>query len=140
VYSRIYTRLPWFFDYIGEPEEDEILFGDTNFDGLINIQDIILGVNFVLSSTTPTDEEYIVTDINQDSILNILDIIEMINLVLNTELTFTEAIEWFNQNLPQVNALQRLKEIGINDDEELQRARKRGKQNKGRRRGGSGLR
>ena len=140
MYSRIYTRLPWFFDYIGEPEEDEILFGDTNFDGLINIQDIILGVNFVLGSTTPTDEEYIVTDINQDSILNILDIIEMVNLVLNTELTFTEAVEWFNKNLPQVNALQRLKEIGINNDEELQRARKRGKQNKGRRRGGNGLR
>ena len=140
MYSRIYTRLPWFFDYIGEPEEDEILFGDVNFDELINIQDIIIAVGFILNTTVPTDEEYIVTDINQDSILNILDIIEIVNLVLNTELTFTETIAWFNQNFPQVNALQRLKEIGINNDEELQRARKRGKGHKGRRRGGNGLR
>ena len=31
VYSRIYPRLPWFFDYIGEPEEDFVveLYGDV---------------------------------------------------------------------------------------------------------------
>ena len=35
VYSRIYPRLNWFFNYIGEPEEDFIvdLYGDVNFDG-----------------------------------------------------------------------------------------------------------
>ena len=44
MYSRIYTRLPWFFDYIGEPQEDFIpdLYGDVNFDGSLNINDIVL--------------------------------------------------------------------------------------------------
>ena len=112
MYSRIYTRLNWFFDYIGEPEEDEILFGDTNFDGYINIQDIILGVGFVLGTTTPTDEEYIVTDMNQDSILNILDIIEIVNLVLGSN-DLARTVEWLDENFPELQTKDRLEKLNI---------------------------
>ena len=112
MYSRIYTRLPWFFGYIGEPEEDEILFGDVNFDGTINIQDVILGVSFVLGTTTPTDEEYISTDINQDSILNILDIIEIVNIVLGSN-DLARTVEWLDNNFPELKTKERLQKLNI---------------------------
>ena len=53
MYSRIYTRLSWFFDYIGEPEEDfEVeLYGDVNFDGTLNILDVIQVVSEILGTT-----------------------------------------------------------------------------------------
>ena len=43
MYSRIYTRLNWFFDYIGEPEDEfEVeLYGDVNFDGTLNVLDVV---------------------------------------------------------------------------------------------------
>ena len=111
MYSRIYTRLPWFFDYIGEPA-DEILFGDVNFDGYINVQDIILGVSFVLGNIIPTDEEYIATDINQDSILNILDIIEIVNIVLGSD-DLARTVEWLDNNFPELETKKRLERLNI---------------------------
>jgi secreted trypsin-like serine protease len=35
VYSKIESRLDWFFGYIGEPETEFVpeLYGDVNFDG-----------------------------------------------------------------------------------------------------------
>ena len=49
VYSKIHSRLDWFFGYIGEPEEDFVvdLYGDVNFDGSLDITEVILLVNFV---------------------------------------------------------------------------------------------
>ena len=112
MYSRIYTRLPWFFDYIGEPEEEEILFGDTNFDGYINIQDVILGINFILNISIPTDEQYIATDMNQDGILNILDIIEIVNIVLGSN-DLARTVEWLDNNFPELETKQRLERLNI---------------------------
>ena len=59
MYSKIHSRLSWFFGYIGEPEEDFVveLYGDVNFDGSLDITDVILLVNFVLG-TTPTEEDW----------------------------------------------------------------------------------
>ena len=84
MYSRIYTRLPWFFDYIGEPEDD-ILLGDVNFDGLHNVQDIIVVVNLVLGGSTPSDDEFIAADMNVDGSINISDILILINLILQID-------------------------------------------------------
>ena len=57
MYSRIWTRLGWFFDYIGEPEEDFVveLYGDVNFDGVLNVVDIVSIVGFILNTTIPTE-------------------------------------------------------------------------------------
>ena len=64
-------------------ENSQILFGDTNLDGLINIQDLILLVHFVLETDTPNNSQFINSDINGDNVLDILDIISVINIVLN---------------------------------------------------------
>ena len=111
VYSRIYPRLDWFFGYIGEPENEFVpeLYGDVNFDGQLNVTDIVLLVNFVLGGLL-TEEELITADINQDGILNILDVIQVVSEILET--TFAESVEWLEENFPELNTRERLNKVG----------------------------
>jgi len=51
--------------------------GDINEDGQINIQDIILLVNLVLS-----DEYNDLADMNSDLFVNILDVVQLVNIIL----------------------------------------------------------
>ena len=110
MYSKVWSRLDWFFGYIGEPEEDfEVeLYGDVNFDGSLDITDIILVVNFVLGGT-PTEEEFLTADINQDGILNILDVISVVGEILGT--TFAQSVQWLEENFPQLNTKERLSKL-----------------------------
>mgnify|MGYP001987321306 CR=1 FL=1 len=64
---------------IGEP----ILPGDVNFDEVVNILDVVLIVNFVLGSETPTNSQYNAGDYNDDGYLNIQDIVMLINAILD---------------------------------------------------------
>ena len=64
-------------------DEFIIIDGDANLDQLVNIQDIILIVNFVLNFSEPTQQQFESSDINQDGILNVSDIIEIINIILS---------------------------------------------------------
>ena len=57
----------------------DIMFGDMNVDGIINILDVISVVNLVLD----TNYDY-VADMNSDGIVNVLDIIQVINIILNS--------------------------------------------------------
>ena len=111
VYSKVWSRLDWFFGYIGEPEEDfEVeLYGDVNFDGTLNVTDIITMVNFVLNTSTPTEEEFLAADINQDGILNILDVIGVVSEILGT--TFRGAVEYLMKNFPELEVERRLQEL-----------------------------
>ena len=110
MYSKIYSRLDWFFDYIGEPQEDFIpdLYGDVNFDGVININDIVIMVNFILGGT-PTDEQFITGDMNYDGIINIVDVILVVNEVLGT--TFSQSVQWLEKNFPELNVKERLSKL-----------------------------
>ena len=56
--------------------------GDVNFDGLHNVQDIIVVVNLVLGGSIPSDDEFTAADMNVDGILNILDVVTLTNLIL----------------------------------------------------------
>ena len=107
MYSKIYSRLDWFFDYIGEPQQEFIpdLYGDVNFDGGININDIVIMVNFILG-TTPTEEQLITGDMNYDGIINIVDVILVVNEVLGT--TFAQSVQWLEKNFPELNVKERL--------------------------------
>ena len=52
--------------------------GDLNEDSEINILDVIILVNIILSG------EYLIAgDLNGDSSLNILDIVQLVNIILN---------------------------------------------------------
>ena len=61
-----------------------IIDGDANLDQLVNIQDIILIVNFILDFTDPNPQQFESSDINDDEILNVSDIIEIINIILES--------------------------------------------------------
>ena len=110
MYSKIHSRLNWFFQYIGEPEEDfEVeLYGDVNFDGSLDITDVILLVNFVLG-TTPTEEQGLTADISQDGIINILDVIQVVGEILGTN--FSQSVQWLEENFPQLNTKERLSKL-----------------------------
>ena len=110
MYSKIHSRLDWFFGYIGEPEEDfgVDIYGDVNFDGELNVTDIILMVNFVLGEE-PTEEEFLTADITQDGTLNILDVIQVVTEIIGTN--FRGAVEWLKVNYPELEVERRLQEL-----------------------------
>ena len=111
MYSRIYPRLSWFFGYIGEPEDDFVveLYGDVNFDGTLNVLDVVEIVGFVLNSTQPTEEQLLTGDMNQDGILNILDVINLVSQIIG--LTFGQSVDWLRENFPQLEVDRRLGEL-----------------------------
>ena len=111
MYSKIHSRLDWFFGYIGEPEDDfEVeLYGDVNFDSYIDVTDIVLMVGFVLNQSTPTEEQFLTADMNQDGIVNILDVIQVVGEILGT--TFGQSVIWLEQNYPQLEVRDRLSKL-----------------------------
>ena len=56
--------------------------GDSNFDGLINISDIMKVLNIILQIESADGYYKCVSDLNQDDGINILDISILINLIL----------------------------------------------------------
>ena len=62
---------------------NSVIPGDINFDETVNIQDVILLVNFVLGIDDPDDSQFSAGDVNGDDILNIQDIISTINIILD---------------------------------------------------------
>ena len=53
--------------------------GDVNTDGLLNIQDIVIIINFILNIEIPTDQEIEIADMNDDGTLNVLDVILIVD-------------------------------------------------------------
>jgi hypothetical protein len=53
-------------------------FGDANLDGEINIIDIVLVVDLILSN-----EYSEIVDLNEDGNINILDIVALVNIILS---------------------------------------------------------
>jgi len=52
--------------------------GDLNYDGIVNILDIILIINMILDSSYNHS-----ADINHDGIVDILDIVQIVNYILD---------------------------------------------------------
>ena len=59
-------------------ENDFITLGDLNLDNIINIQDIILVINLVL-----TNEYNPSADLNSDTRVDVLDIVQLVSIILN---------------------------------------------------------
>ena len=56
--------------------------GDVNNDGSINIQDIVILLNYILGSESPTSEQFDASDMNNDGILNVLDIVLLVDIII----------------------------------------------------------
>ncbi len=63
--------------------EDEILYGDANDDGIVNILDIITIINYIMGGN-PDPFNFEAADVNNDGVINILDVIFDINVVMET--------------------------------------------------------
>ena len=111
MYSKIHSRLPWFFGYIGEPEDDFVveLYGDVNFDGNLDVTDIVQVIAFILYTTIPTEEQSLTADMNQDGIINILDVIQLVSEIIGTN--FRGAVEWLEENFPELKTQERLSKL-----------------------------
>mgnify|MGYP001239838378 CR=1 FL=1 len=58
------------------------ILGDINFDGFIDVLDVVLIVNIVLGIIEPTDIQENASDINNDGEINILDVVQIVNIIL----------------------------------------------------------
>jgi len=64
--------------------DSNIMLGDLNFDGIINILDIVSLVNVILGVTeNPSEDIMHAADLNQDDSIDVLDIVLTVNIVLN---------------------------------------------------------
>ena len=64
-------------DFILEAVSFDLILGDINLDGEINILDVVLLVNVILD-----EEEVSNADINFDGAVNVIDIVLLVNLIL----------------------------------------------------------
>jgi len=58
------------------------LFGDVNFDGIVDILDIVRIVNQIMGNSEFNDDEFTAADYNADDIINVLDIVQIVNYIL----------------------------------------------------------
>ena len=59
-------------------EFETSIIGDVNQDGSVNILDVVMTVNIVLSG-----EYDDLADLNNDGAVDVLDIVQLVNLILN---------------------------------------------------------
>jgi hypothetical protein len=57
--------------------------GDVNFDGNLNILDLVQIVNYILEFDEFTDIQILLADMNQDGSINILDLTLLANVILS---------------------------------------------------------
>jgi len=63
------------------PESNELMPGDVNDDGVVNVLDVVLLVNSILNGDSAND--YPQADLNEDGLLNVLDVVLIVNIILN---------------------------------------------------------
>ena len=62
----------------------EYLMGDGNFDGFVDIRDIVLGIDFIVYNYDEMDMyEFYVFDINQDNSFDVIDIVQLIFIIID---------------------------------------------------------
>ena len=57
--------------------------GDNNFDGVINVQDIIIIISFIIYEQDIDYQEFAASDYNSDGLIDILDVVSIIDFILS---------------------------------------------------------
>ena len=73
----------FFLEYRLSHFVNNILIGDLNENGTVNIQDIIIVINIILGQIIPSEGQEFLGDLNEDEIINVTDIILLVQLILN---------------------------------------------------------
>jgi len=61
----------------------DYISGDVTQDGLVNVLDIVMLVDWILSGTSLTDLETSIADMTNDGLVNVLDIVALVDTILN---------------------------------------------------------
>ena len=61
-----------------------ILIGDLNADGIINVLDLVSIVNIIVGAAEPSASELITGDLNADGIIDVLDLVQLLNAILDS--------------------------------------------------------
>ena len=83
--SGLYRYKTWQVEVYREYSETVEADGDVNFDGDLNILDVVTMVNFIMGNMIPTQEQLAASDISGDGGLNILDIVQAVNLIMEDD-------------------------------------------------------
>ena len=60
----------------------EAQFGDVNFDGSVNVVDVVIVVNIILGEYTPSDDQFEIIDFNNDQLITVQDIVNLLNIII----------------------------------------------------------
>ncbi|MBP6979042.1 MAG: dockerin type I domain-containing protein [Bacteroidales bacterium] len=63
--------------------DDDILYGDANDDGVVNVLDVITVVNYIMGGN-PDPFNFEAADVNNDGMLNVQDVVFEVNVVMET--------------------------------------------------------
>jgi hypothetical protein len=77
--DRDYARFRTFTIAVGE-----VVTGDVNLDGSINILDVILTVNAILRRVALNALQFSAADFKNDGVINVLDVVHIINVILGS--------------------------------------------------------
>ena len=67
---------------LGYLDQMLVITGDINDDHTINIQDIIMLINYILEDNEPNQDWLNIADLNDDEQINIQDVILLVDLIL----------------------------------------------------------
>ena len=65
--------------------EDNLLLGDLNGDGVVNVIDLVLFASYILGQYEFTEEQIEVADVNEDENINVVDMVRIANSILGEE-------------------------------------------------------
>jgi len=60
----------------------DILFGDVNGDGILDVSDLVIYIDFVLGYSEPEEEQFLAGDVNYSGQIDIIDIVMVIDEIL----------------------------------------------------------
>ena len=58
---------------------------DINLDGILDILDIVLVINYILGIITLDDIQLENADLNNDGIINVIDIVTLVSIILDDD-------------------------------------------------------
>ena len=63
-------------------DSNSVMLGDLNFDGVLNVIDVVSLVNGILGNNLSPDQA-LAGDMNNDGTINVIDIVSLVNLILS---------------------------------------------------------
>ena len=78
------SGLAGYFDNVVVSAESDIMLGDLNNDGGVDVLDVVTMVDIILGGTDADDYQMIAGDLNSDGTIDVLDVVGVVDLILNS--------------------------------------------------------